>query len=155
MSKVLKNNIMKTLEKLNVGQKTLDSFNNEIDKIISSKYQMINRLNMLKSSINENNNTLTKVRAVIASNKKEVKTAKNIIMRHTKNKISDHLSNVLTSFKNQPKNNAKNALSKALSLIKGNFHVKELKVYYKRKGIVAINLIKKMTRLEIKELGDK
>ena len=155
MSKVLKNNIMKTLEKLNVGQKTLDSFNIEIDKIIKSNYQMINRLNMLKSSINENNNTLTKVRAVIASNKKEVKSTKNIIMRHTKNKIDDHLSNVPTSFKNEPKNNAKNALSKALTLIKGNFHVKEIKVYYKRKGIVAINLIKKMTRLEIKELGDK
>ena len=107
------------------------------------------------SSINENNNTLTKVRAVIASNKKEVKSTKNIIMRHTKNKIDDHLSNVPTSFKNEPKNNAKNALSKALTLIKGNFRVKELKVYYKRKGIVAINLIKKMTRLEITLLGNK
>ena len=143
MSKVLKNNIMKLLEKLNVPKKALDSFNNEIDKIISSKYQMIDRLNMLKSSINENNNTLTKVRAIIASNKKELKSTKNIIMRHKQNKINDHLSNVPTSFKNQPKNNAKNALSKALTLIKGNFRVKELKVYYKRKGIVAINLIKK------------
>ena len=85
MSKVLKNNIMKTLEKLNVGQKTLDSFNIEIDKIIKSNYQMINRLNMLKSSINENNNTLTKVRAEIASNKKEIKTSNNIIMRHKQN----------------------------------------------------------------------
>ena len=150
MSKVLKESILKKIFKLNVSKSTILAFNKEIDKIISSKYQMMDKLKLLKSTVNSENNSLSKVKKVIAQHTKEIKTAIREVKQTKTDKIKEHLSNIPTGFIN-----AQNALSKVIGLINGNIKVKQIKAYYKRKEMAAIMIRKKMTRMEIKDLTNK
>ena len=151
MSKILKNKIEKQLKSLNVSNKTQLAFAKEIDKIISNKYQMMDKLNQIKNAISVNSKTISAVRKIIASNKKDIRDDKKESKDVALQNINRHLANVKTGFENK----ARSALSKVIKSIKGIREVKQLKINYKTKDIVAIKVDKNMSRKQIQDLGDE
>ena len=67
-------------------------------------------------------------------------------------KINEYVSKVNTSFQGS----SKNGFIKVVELLKRlnlNINIVQLKVNYKRRGIVSISINNKMTREQIKSLG--
>ena len=133
MSKVIKNSIIKKLEKMKASKTTINAFTKQIDTIISQKYRLMERLNLIKNNISVENNNWTKLNSFLSTTKREVKTEKK---EAKKNNINNHLVNIPTSFNLKSNENNKKAFNKILTLIKGKITVSQLKVNYKKKGIV-------------------
>ena len=152
MSKILKNSILNKLKRTNASLISINTFTKKIDDIITSRYKMKDQLNIIKNYIDESHNTWNQVYKLISGKKREEKIViKNNRIEHVE-KINEYISNVKTSFQGS----SKNAFTKVVELLKKNklnININQLKVNYKRKGIVSISIDNRMTRDQIKNLG--
>ena len=152
MSKILKNSILNKLKRTNASLISINTFTKKIDDIITKRYKMKDQLNIIKNYIDEEHNTWNKVYQLISGKKREEKIViKNNRIEHVE-KINEYISNVKTSFQGA----SKNGFTKVVELLKRqklNIHINQLKVNYKRRGIVSISINNRMTRQQIKNLG--
>ena len=151
MSKILKNSILNKLKRTNASLISINTFTKKIDDIITKRYKMKDQLNIIKNYIDEEHNTWNKVYQLISGKKREEKIViKNNRIEHVE-KINEYISNVKTSFQGA----SKNGFTKVVELLKRqklNIHINQLKVNYKRRGIVSISINNRMTRQQIKNL---
>ena len=152
MSKILKLSILNKLKKTNASLISINVFTKKIDDIRTKKYKMKEQLNIIKNYIDDSHNTWNKIAKLISGKKREEKIViKNNRTEHV-DKINEYVSKVNTSFQGS----SKNGFIKVVELLKRknlNINIVQLKVNYKRRGIVSISINNKMTREQIKSLG--
>ena len=152
MSKILKNSIINKLKRTNSSTISINTFMSKIDDIITKRYKMKDQLNIIKNYIDQDHNTWNQIYKLISGKKREEKIIiKNNRIEHV-DKINEYISKVNTSFQGA----SKNGFTKVIELLKKNklnININQLKVNYKRKGIVSISVDNRMTREQIKNLG--
>jgi chromosome segregation ATPase len=139
------------LRKFDANQATINAFVKESQKILNSNYKVYDKLKELKQSITRDTKTITGVKKVIATKKREVRQERQAATTTRQNVINENLSAITTGFEG----NARKALEKVLTKL-GTLpsRVRQLPIYYKNKHMAAIKIDKRMTRQQIKDLGN-
>ena len=133
--------MVKKLEKYNAKSNTISAFRKESQKIIDSNYKIIDRLKQLNNTIGE--------KSTITTSRKQIITEK-VVSKHSKNLIS------LSSFQDAKPTMAK--VARSLSKFKKDVKFSNLPIivpYKKDKNIVEFHIKRKLTKVEIEQLGNK